>query len=66
MIQLDLFENDQLTMLRMEVQKYKEVAENVRRGVFARLNELERTIMELTNKEKSDTHSNKGDDGAKK
>lgn len=52
MIQLDLFENDQVNMLRIEVQKYKEISENVRRGVFARLNELEKVVLEMTKKEK--------------
>jgi hypothetical protein len=66
LFQPDLFENDQVTLLRMEVQKYKEIAENVRRGVFARINELERMILELTNKDKFDTHLSRGDNHGEK
>lgn len=50
MIQLDMFENDQLMYVIKELQATREMTENVRRGLFARYNQLERDVIELRDK----------------
>lgn len=35
--QLDIFETTEISMIKDEVKQYKESADNVRKGVFARL-----------------------------
>lgn len=47
MIQLDLFEDDVKVLILEEIRKVKESAESVRKGVFARIRELENQIKEL-------------------
>lgn len=49
MIQLDLFQKSE-DIFMIELQKIKQSSENVRRGVFARVNELERMVLELAKK----------------
>lgn len=51
--QLDLFEENKITFLEEEVKKTKEISdktretsENVRRGVFARLTNLEKNFLQ--------------------
>jgi cob(I)alamin adenosyltransferase len=46
MIQLDLFQSEQETIYE-QFQKVKESSDSVRRAVFARVNELEKTVKEL-------------------
>lgn len=47
MIQLDLFEGDQFVLLLQEFQKVKESSEKVRRGIFARIGEMEEKLREM-------------------
>ena len=47
MIQLDLFEDDQKVLILEELRKVKESADSVRKGVFARIKELENQIKEM-------------------
>jgi hypothetical protein len=47
LVQLDLFEDDEVVLLRQEMQKIKESSEKVRRGMFARHNELAKLWIEL-------------------
>jgi len=47
MIQLDLFEDNQLILILKELRKVKESSEAVRRGVFQRVAELEQKLKEL-------------------
>lgn len=47
MIQLDLFEGDQFVLLMQEFQKVKDSSEKVRRGIFARIGEMEQKIREM-------------------
>lgn len=47
MIQLDLFEDNQLILILKELRKVKESSEAVRRGVFRRVAELEHKLREL-------------------
>jgi len=51
MIQLELFPKNETQILNEEIDKLKESVGNMRRGVFARLNELEKLILDLTKKE---------------
>lgn len=44
--QLDLIKQSEIELLREELQKVKEAAENVRRGLFARHNELAKLYLE--------------------
>lgn len=50
MIQMDMFENDQLMYVIKELQETRVMTENVRRGLFARYNQLERDVIELRDK----------------
>lgn len=47
MIQLDLFEGDQFVLLLQEFKKVKESSEKVRRGIFARIGEMEEKLKEM-------------------
>lgn len=47
MIQLDLFEDNQLILILRELKKVKESSEAVRRGVFQRVAELEHKLKEM-------------------
>jgi hypothetical protein len=47
MIQLDIFEKDQMMLVLAEMKKIKDIAENSRKSLFARNHELEKRIMEL-------------------
>lgn len=47
MIQLDLFEGDQFVLLLQEFKKVKESSEKVRRGIFARIGEMEEKLKEI-------------------
>lgn len=47
MIQLDFFEKDQNLLLWDEIRKVKESSENVRRGVFKRISEFEKIVLEM-------------------
>lgn len=47
MIQLDLFEDNQLILILKELRKVKESSEAVRRGVFRRVAELEQKLREM-------------------
>ena len=42
--QLDIFESEDVSALTEKVKQYKESADNVRRGVFARLNDHKNEI----------------------
>lgn len=46
-MQLDLFERDEVKLLMREIAEVRERADNVRRGLFARHNELARLYLEL-------------------
>lgn len=47
-IQLDLIEeNDELTLLRKEIEIVRQQSANVRRGIFARHNEIAKTVIAL-------------------
>jgi hypothetical protein len=46
-MQLDMFNADQNLFLIQELAKTKEMTENVRRGLFARYNALERMVLDL-------------------
>lgn len=47
MIQLDLFEKNDLILVLRELKKIRESSEAVRRGVFRRVAELEQKLREL-------------------
>ncbi len=47
LIQLDLFEQDENVLMRKEIAKVRESSEKVRKGIFARHNELARLWLEL-------------------
>lgn|GEM_PF-4202557 len=47
MIQLDLFEKNDLILVLNELKKTREMSEAVRRGVFRRVAELEQKLKEL-------------------
>lgn len=47
MIQLDFFEKDEVSILKEELKKVHERSEKVRRGMFARHNELAKMYIEL-------------------
>jgi septation ring formation regulator EzrA len=47
LIQLDLFEQDENILMRKEIQKVRESNDKVRRGLFARHNELAKLWVEL-------------------
>lgn len=44
--QLDIFEDYEISFLKEEMRKTKETSENVRKGVFARLNALEKELLQ--------------------
>lgn len=46
-MQLDLFEKDEFVLLKEEVEKLHQSSENVRKGIFARYNELAKMYMSL-------------------
>ena len=45
--QLDLFDNERMIHLLKEIKELKDTTENVRRGLFARYNQIERDVMDL-------------------
>lgn len=47
LVQLDLFEDNEVVLLRKEMQFVKENNEKVRRGLFARHGELAKLYIEL-------------------
>ncbi len=47
LIQLDLFEDNEVVLLRNEMQRVRESSDKVRKGIFARHNELSRLWLEL-------------------
>ncbi len=47
MIQLDLFEKDQIALFLEEMRKIKESSDKARRGLFKRYDELAKEILEL-------------------
>ena len=47
LIQLDLFEDNEVILLRNEMQKVRESTDKVRKGLFARHNELSKLWVEL-------------------
>lgn len=60
MIQLDFFEVDQNILLWEEIRKVKQQSENVRRGVFKRINEFEKICKEMVEiKKKRDVEFDK-------
>lgn len=50
MIQLDLFEKDELMAMLTQLAEIRKSSENVRRGIFARHNELEKKFIDLETK----------------
>ena len=50
MTQLDLFPVDQYNFLVQKLEETRSLTENVRRGLFARYNTLERDVLELQEK----------------
>ena len=58
MIQIDLFENEPSFKQEAEIASIKKELGNLRRGAFARLNDLERQVIELQqkNNEKEKIH----------
>lgn len=48
--QLEMFPQDQFQFLVKELQKTHDLTENVRRGLFARYNQLEKDVLELQEK----------------
>ena len=49
-LQLDMFEKDEIVLLRLEIDKIKASSENVRRGVFSRVTELEKLVKHMSEK----------------
>lgn len=47
MLQLDFFEQEQVQVLKVEVEKVKKSSESVRRGIFAKHSVLEKMYGEL-------------------
>jgi hypothetical protein len=47
LFQLDLFQKDDESFLRYEIQQIEKTCENVRKGIFARHNELCKKYLEL-------------------
>lgn len=46
-MQLDLFEKDEVKLLREELERVRKSSDNVRRGIFARHDELAKKYLEL-------------------
>ena len=46
-IQLDFFEKDEMSLLKAEVEAVKKSGDKVRRGTYARINELEAMVKDL-------------------
>lgn len=46
-IQLPLFEEDRITMLEQQIIHAQKSCDNVRRGLFARHNELQKMILQI-------------------
>lgn len=44
--QLDIFEDYDISLLKEEMRKTKQTSENVRKGIFARFNALEKELVE--------------------
>lgn len=44
--QLEMFEENKISLLEEKIQKVKETSENVRKGLFARHNELAKMFLE--------------------
>ena len=49
-LQLDMFEKDEIVLLRLEIDKIKASSENVRRGVFSKVTELEKLVKHMSEK----------------
>lgn len=47
LIQLDLFEDNEVVLLRNEMRKVKETCDKTRKGLFARHGELAKLFVEL-------------------
>lgn len=47
LIQLDLFEDNEMVLLRNEIQRVRESTDKVRKGLFARHGELAKLYVEL-------------------
>lgn len=47
LIQLDFFEQDESKLLQSEIAKVREMTDKVRKGLFARHNELAKMFVEL-------------------
>lgn len=48
--QLDLFNRGELDFVLSEMKKTRDLTENVRKGLFARYNSLERLVLDLMQK----------------
>lgn len=46
-IQLDLFESDEMVIMRHDIRKIRESTEKVRKSLFAKNNELKKDYMDL-------------------
>lgn len=49
-VQLDIFEPSEFELIKQEMKKVKETSENVRKGIFARHNELAKMFLEQKQK----------------
>jgi len=47
LMQLDLFEQDEVVLLRMEVEKLRQIGDKTRKGIFAKHGELAKLFIEL-------------------
>lgn len=47
MIQMDMFENERMLYILKELKELRDMTDNVRRGLFARYNEIERDVIDL-------------------
>lgn len=58
-IELDFFEKNETILLLEEMKKIKKSSDAVRKSVFARINEFEKTIKDIRNiiKEEENEHS---------
>ena len=46
-LQLDFFEKDEITLLRMDVEANKRSTEKVRKGTYSRINQLEKQLQDV-------------------
>jgi phage shock protein A len=44
-LQLDIFDEQEIFLLKQEMKKTKDTSENVRKGIFARFHALEKNLM---------------------